>query len=98
MRFIVILGIAALPLMADPFSWNDTVFPYDSFRSLDESKMSVMVSPKVQYSISGGQTNTSIMAQDRTRFAVQHTGMTSSGWNNRLNASEQKKFEDYKDR
>ncbi len=98
MRFILILVfVAAVPLFADQFQWDDLIFPPDPYRTVEEKKMKPMVFHGELYAMSGSNSLTSTYAVDRSSWAV-YPDQVSAGWESRLLALEKVEGKDYKDR
>lgn len=97
MRIALLLFTLVAPLFADLFTWDDSIFPPDPFKTVEEKKMKPMVShPETAFS--GANTVTSLWAMDRTEPSLLIEKMSTGGWEDRLKALEKVAGKDYKDR
>ncbi len=97
MRIALLLFSLVAPICADLFTWDDSIFPPDQYKSLDEKKMKPMVSHS-ETAFSGANTVTSLWAMDRTSPALMIDKSSSGGWDERIKALEKIDGIDYKDR
>lgn len=98
MRIALLLFSLVAPLCADLFTWDDSIFPPDPFRTIEEKKMKPMVSHPETAFMSGSNSVTALWAMDRTAPVFAKENSLSGGWENKISAYDKKLEEDYKDR
>ncbi len=99
MRLMFLLALLSTPLCADPFRWDDSIFPPDEVKTIEQKRIRPMVAHK-KVSVSGSNTGTSTTTQNRSKkSSAQYKDKNNNGgWQSRRKALEKKEGEDYKDR